>query len=274
MNFDRLWFHYLYVAVTVPSVAVAILHGPAWVVPTLQASLFFPLFFRLHRQKHFLRLFALTCFWSALTSAVVIVVTVWYPLQAEHGIFRAAGYRDEMFTWIATGVGSEADIRQFLPQLLTQLLLFGAACLLSLGFLGLCLGAALLNYMSFYVGALYLKEGKAAALLLGWPPWALLRVAGFIAAAIFLVSLELRMWDEIPSPPAAGGDSHRKVRSLTVAARFLSDVLSYWKTSRKAWRELPFSWLWLAMGLIVGDIALKFLLAGWWRRLLLRFVWV
>ncbi len=233
-----LWAYYLYVVISVPMAALSIIHGPAWVVPVLQAALFYPVFFILLRAGHLSRLFALSCLWAALTSCVVIAATIGEPSIAERNIFNGSHYRDEMFTWIATGIGSEGDITLFLPQHLKHLLLFCAACLISLGFLGLCFGCALLNYMSFYVGSLYLKNHQLAALLLGWPPWAIVRVGGFIAAAIFLVGMEQR-WLKRPGQTQV---------PVTV-------------------------WGWVAACLILADISLKYLTAETWRHLLMRLTW-
>jgi hypothetical protein len=71
--------------------------------------------------------------------------------------------------------------------------MFSILTLVSGGFLGLVMGSALMNYMSFYVGALLVEaESTAPVLLLAWPPWAIIRVAGFILVAMSLSMLVFR----------------------------------------------------------------------------------
>src|SRR5262249_39355592 len=62
-----------------------------------------------------------------------------------------------------------------------QALLYCILAVLTANLLSLVLGCALLNYMNFYVASLMRKsEKRVLALLTGWNPWSLIRVASFL----------------------------------------------------------------------------------------------
>jgi hypothetical protein len=51
----------------------------------------------------------------------------------------------------------------------------------------MALGAALMNYMGFYVASLHRAGAPAdAVLLFGWQPWAICRVAAFVVLGVVL----------------------------------------------------------------------------------------
>jgi hypothetical protein len=174
--------------------------------------------------------------WAYALGACMTLWTVLMPERAETAIWNAEGYRDEMFAWLRTGEGAEGDARRFLPQHAAHFAAFAAVCIPSAGAAGLLLGVCLLDYMAFYVGSLCLASGSPwLAALLGWHPWALLRVAGFILWGVALSSVALERM-------RAGSWRWRQHR------RFLD------------WGSL----------LLVLDVLLKALLAGTWREMILR----
>ena len=106
-------------------------------------------------------------------------------------------------------------------------------CLLSVGFLGLAMGAVLVNYMSFYVGTLLIHaEPLWPVLLLAWPPWAILRVFGFILAAIFLSAVAVRILTR--SKERVEGAAYCLVAGVML---LVSDVLLKWMFA-PTWRLL------------------------------------
>jgi hypothetical protein len=87
-----------------------------------------------------------------------------------------------MFGWVRTGVARENDWRAFLPQHLLHLSLFALLAWVSGGYLGLALGAALLGYMSYFVGSFAVASGApVAGALAAWVPWSVVRVIAFVA---------------------------------------------------------------------------------------------
>jgi hypothetical protein len=175
--------------------------------------------------------------WALLVSLTVIAISLSAPGTAERGVIRGAAYRDEMFSWIRTGIGAESDPSRFLPE---HALHYAAVLGLSFataGTAGLLLGTVLLNYMNFYVGSLIHASGTpVAAILVGWPPWSVLRVAGFILGAVAATHLVLgRVLRRVPWDP------------------------------RGATRMILAS-----LGLVLADAAVKAVLAPHWRILLAR----
>ena len=72
-------------------------------------------------------------------------------------------YRDEMFHWIRTGEGREGRPAEFIPQHVLHLAGFVALSLATASAASMALGAALMNYMGFYVASLASRRGAARA---------------------------------------------------------------------------------------------------------------
>lgn len=171
--------------------------------------------------------------WAFLISVVIGIASYGRPESMESVILNAREYQGEMFHWINTGVGPEGDVRQFLPQHLLHFGVFSLVTFLSVGFLGLVMGSALVNYMSFYVGTLLLHSERFwAVLVLAWPPWAVLRVFGFILAAIFLAALAMRILTG-SKEKAEGAERYLIIGGMLL----ISDVFLKW-TLAPTWRLL------------------------------------
>src|SRR5207249_7337270 len=94
------------------------------------------------------------------------------------------------------------------------------------GLLGIALGAVLVGYMSFYVGSLAAAGGApGTAFLLGWPPWAVLRVVAFVLVGLCLAEPLLfaggRRLGRLPAPPS----STRRAWYSVAAALLVADVV-------------------------------------------------
>lgn len=180
----------LYVIITTPlALALGLLLG-RFLLPVVQALFFFPVYSALLRRGRWMGAFSTALLWALIIAVLVSWATLQYPAYTEKQILVGASYREEMLEWIRTGVGRESDIRLFLPQHLMHLLLFSAVTLVTGGFLGLVMGAVLMNYMSFYVGVLLTKaHDPLLVALLGWPPWAVIRVVAYILIATALSAL-------------------------------------------------------------------------------------
>ena len=124
----------------------------------------------------------------AVTLAVCATVTfaVW-PAAPDGLVLNGPAYRDEIFHWIRTGEGREGRPAEFIPQHLVHLAAFVALSLASASAASMAFGAALMNYMGFYVASLA-RSGMPAAgvLLLGWQPWAISRIAAFVILGVVL----------------------------------------------------------------------------------------
>ena len=96
------------------------------------------------------------------------------------------------------------------------------------------LGAMLMNYMAYYVGALGAASAHPwKAMALAWVPWALIRIAGFVTLGVVLgrpgagAPLRLRV------PPRATSAAGSRWRG----AALLTDVVLKWALA-PSWREM------------------------------------
>lgn len=160
---------------------LAFLPGGGWVLALLAPLTLYPSFRRRVLERDYLGAWSLGMAWAALLSAGVILLVFWFPDAAREGIVNGEPYRQEMFGWVATGAGPENDWRQFLPVHLLHLGVFLLLTWATAGYLGLTLGALLVAYMSYFVGAYAMASGHPLlGSLLAWVPWSVIRVFAFV----------------------------------------------------------------------------------------------
>jgi hypothetical protein len=160
---------------------LAAVPGGSWALP-LVAPLPLWLAFRDRvRAQDYLGAWTLGMAWAFLLSAGVILLVVHGPEAARAGILHGEDYRREMFGWITTGVAPENDPRAFIPQHLLHLGAFLVLTWASGGYLGLALGAALVAYMSYFVGSYAVASGHPLlGSIVAWVPWSVVRVSAFV----------------------------------------------------------------------------------------------
>lgn len=204
-------------------------------LPLLGAAAAYPFFAAELARGRPSKAVSLMLLWALFVSVAVILATLLFPTRAAGVVWKGTEYTAEMLGWIRTGIGPEGAPSLYLPQHAIHFAVFCAVCLLSAGLGGLVMGAALLNYMNFYVAELIREAANPTlAACLGWPPWAILRVCGFIFASVPLSALLLR-----------------RFRCWRVHPK-----TSYWRY-----------YLW-GLGLVILDAILKAVLAPYWRRFL------
>jgi hypothetical protein len=124
--------------------------------------------------------------------------------MSGHLVLHGPAYRDEMFEFIRTGTGAESDPARFVPMHLRHLALFVLLALPTGGLLALAMGAALVGYMSYYVGALVAAcPGSLLPWVAGWPPWAIARVLAFVLIGVILAEPLLAVTRRQTGAPAA-----------------------------------------------------------------------
>jgi hypothetical protein len=226
------------VGATLLSYAVGWAIGVPILLPLLNTLASFP-FMVLALRRGDLRLAVARMLLWALTMGVA-ATALSYARPAQTGILflRGEAYQKEMFAWVMTGQGAESTPSQFIPQQAGHALLFSGLALATGGAAAMPIGAVLMNYMGHYVGVLAATSRRPAlTLILGWHPWAVIRVISFVVIGVVL------------SAP-------------------LLSRLGKFRIERETARTLL---LWACGGLI-ADIVLKTLLAPLWQRLLLRTV--
>jgi hypothetical protein len=176
--------------------------------------------------------------WALTMGIAATVLSYVHPGETESIFLRSGDYRREMFTWVLTGRGAESTPSIFIPQQAGHAALFSILALATGGVLAMPMGAVLMNYMGHYVGTLAaMGRHPAPLMLLGWHPWAVIRIVSFVVIGVVL-----------------------SVPLLARVFRFRID----WAAGRRLL-------IWSCAGL-VADVALKTLLAPAWQRLLLRVI--
>lgn len=215
------------------------LPGGNWALPLVAPLTIYPAFARRVKERRYGAAWTLAMLWAALLSVGIIVLVLVRPTLAAAGIVHGPAYRAEMSEWILSGVGKEVSPARFVPEHLLHLAAFMILTLVSAGYLGLVLGAFLMAYMSYFVGAFAAASGQPlTGALAAWVPWSVVRVMAFVLLGALLA------------------------RPLLVRER----RPSLWFGRREAWL------FGLAAAGIATDLVVKTLLAPWWGRLLRQFL--
>jgi len=224
------------VVATITSYAIALAIGMPVLVPVLNTLASYPFMVAALRRGRSREALALMIVWAITMGVCATLVAYAAPWRAGAIFLRGDTYREEMFAWVMTGRGAESTPSEFIPQQAGHAVLFVVLALATAGTLAMPMGAVLMNYMGTYVGSLAAaSRHPAAAMLLGWHPWAIVRVASFVGLGVVL------------------------------SAVLLSRVLGFQADWRFGRRVIVFA----TCGLVV-DVALKAAFAPSWQRLLLR----
>lgn len=182
---------YLYIIIAVVfSIILGLLLPGKWFLPILNTLAIYPLYYYYLKSQQYRKAFIQMLIWAIVMSIMVILLSSYFNPLMESKILLGSQYRNEMFTWVKTGVGEESTPNQFIPKHLMHFVVFSIYSILTGGFAALFMGSMLLNYMNFYVGSLYAHTTNPFIILIfGWQPWAIIRVIGYIALAIGLSEL-------------------------------------------------------------------------------------
>lgn len=130
--------------------------------------------------------------WSALLMTGLPAVESRRPGTLPRLAPGAERYGTAMVEWAATGKGCESEPGCFLPRHALYAGAFAAAAAATGGLLALAFAAVLFVWMGTYAAGLAAASGRSIAVLLAWHPWALVRIAAFIALGIALSEPVLR----------------------------------------------------------------------------------
>ncbi len=179
-------FFYLLIG-TVLSTAIGFWVSNQYLLPVLNVLIPYPVMYKLLVDERRPRAFGAMLFWALCMGVITTWAVVNFPELANASIFYGSTYKQEMFQWIRTGVGSEGNPAKFIPLHLVHLIIFCVLSALSAGFLSLLMGAFLMNYMSYYVGSLIAASSDPLlASMMGWHPWSVIRVISFVILGVIL----------------------------------------------------------------------------------------
>src|SRR5262249_52953876 len=151
--------------------------------------------------------------WALVLAVAATLLSYAQPWRTDSLFLRGASYRAEMFAWVMTGRGAESDPSRFVPEQALHAAIFAGLSLVTGGMLALAMGAVLMNYMGHYVGALAASSTHpAATMILGWHPWAVVRIVSFVTIGVILSAPLLSRlvgfrveWGAARPPPARAG---------------------------------------------------------------------
>lgn len=219
------------VAGTALSYAVALPLGVPALVPILNTLPAFPFMIGSLRRGRVAEAIVRMLIWAAALAICATTIGYWRTADGGRLFVNGEAYRQEMFTYILTGVGAEGDIRRFLPQHVLHASVFSVLALATGSVVAMPMGAVLMNYMGYYVGALAAAGAHPFRVVaLAWVPWSIVRVASFVVLGVVLAG---------PGLSRAFGFPYR-----------LRDERG---------------WVWLAGGGLALDVLMKWALAHPWR---------
>ena len=218
---------------TALSYVVAAVAGVPALVPFLNVAPAFPFMVASLRRGQVGEAIWRMLIWAAALAVCATVFSYLDTAAAGRLFLRGETYRREMFEYLATGTGAEGNPRVFVPVHLTHAVVFCVLALITGASLAMALGAALMNYMAYYVGALGAASAQPwKAMLLAWVPWALIRVAAFVTLGVVLGGPVLGRLLGFPFHLRA----HVRWVALALAG-LAADILLKW-TLAPAWREM------------------------------------
>uniref|UniRef100_A0A7C4FFF3 Stage II sporulation protein M n=1 Tax=Thermofilum pendens TaxID=2269 RepID=A0A7C4FFF3_THEPE len=165
-------------------------------LPLLQVLPLYPAYLSLVSRGQLRRAAALVLLWALLMTLLMAWAAYTSGESLGGRVLMGESYKQEMFDWIRTGKGPEGDPSLFVVPKLREIAIFSAATFASAGFLGLLMGAILLNYMNYYVGNLLLAARPGALLqvaLLSWQVYAIARVVGYTLLGVALTRVVLQL---------------------------------------------------------------------------------
>jgi hypothetical protein len=175
------------VALTLVSYPIGLWLGGGVLLPVLNTAAAWLAMVRLLRAGRRGEAVGLMLLWAATLAVAATAVFAAWPQPPDERVVNGPAYRDEMFHWIRTGEGREGRPAEFIPQHVFHLGAFVALSLATASAASMVLGAALMNYMAFYVASLSRAGmGLGTVVLFGWQPWALCRIAAFVILGVVL----------------------------------------------------------------------------------------
>jgi hypothetical protein len=214
------------VLATVLSYVVGWVVGVPLVVPILNAAVPWWMMARRLQRGAVSSAIAVMLVWAMTMAVTATTMTAcgWTTRPDGSSLFLRSFYRDQMLHWVRTGVGPESTPAEFVPAHLAHAAIFGLAAGATGGVAAMPLGAALVNQMSEYAGAIAAAgPHPIATAVLAWHPWAVVRVIGFVIIGVLLSGVVLSRILRFPYALS----SHRGWLAAA-AALFVLDLLLKW----------------------------------------------
>ena len=218
---------------TALSYFVGMVAGVPLLVPILNVVPAFPFMIASLRRGRVAEALWRMLVWAAALAVCGTVISYLWTAESGRLFIHGETYRREMFEFIRTGTGPEGSVRLFLPKQLLHTVSFCVLAVITAGTLAMAAGALLMNFMSYYAGALGSASANPwLAMLLAWVPWAVIRIASFVTLGVILAGPLLARLLRFEYRLRA------QARWLALAAAgLLADIVLKWALA-PAWREM------------------------------------
>lgn len=158
--------------------------GQRLCLPLLNALVIFPFLVGALRTGRLRRGLRLAAFWAVCQTVAALLASFFLSSRADFAVLNALEMRTQLYTLVATGQsqpGFVVGIPLDLPRLALQALAVVGGSLVTAGLAGLFLDAVTINATSHAAASLLREAGRPLpALLLAWPVWTAVRLAGYL----------------------------------------------------------------------------------------------
>lgn len=159
--------------------------GQRLCLPLLNALVIFPFLVGALRTGRLRRGLSLAAFWAVCQAVAALLASFFMSARADFAVLNALELRTQLYTLVATGQsqpGFVVGIPLDLPQLALQALAVVGGSLVTAGLAGLFLDATTINATGYAAASLLREAGRPLpVLLLAWPVWTIVRLAGYLA---------------------------------------------------------------------------------------------
>jgi hypothetical protein len=178
----------LVVGVTPLMTCVGFLVGSRALLPVLSAAPGYAAMYACLRRGRRAAAVGLMLLWAAALGASATGAAYFWPARAAAVTLNGSSYWEEMRGWVETGQGTESEPAKFVPQHALHAALFAGLSLVTGSVVSIVFGAALMNYMAYYVARVAASSTAhpLLAALAGWHPWSVIRIASFVVIGVIL----------------------------------------------------------------------------------------
>lgn len=149
-------------------------------MPILQTLFLIVFLIMIVRKRHPVQAVRVLCIWIVIQLFVALLVSAFFPGQAERAIVDGFARRTAFLEWLFAGsVLPDGIATNTLGRVLEMVVMF-IGTLVSAGLIGVWLLVRTVNLAGFYAGSAVNSLGSFAGVLPGLPIWTILRILSYI----------------------------------------------------------------------------------------------
>lgn len=162
------------------------LAGMSLLLPLVQTIFLAVFLIMVVRKQHPSQAVRVLCIWSIIQLLVAILVSAFFPEQAEQSIASGFVRRTDFLEWLFTGTLLPDGIMAKPLSRVLETIMVIIGSLLTAGVLGVWLLVRTINLAGYYAGITINSVGSFSGLLAGLPIWTLARIGAYIGFVAIL----------------------------------------------------------------------------------------